>query len=536
VGDSEIVASIVAGGPDGLAGAYDRYADPLYKYCRLMLSDPADAANAVQDTFVVAASRLIGLRDPGRLRAWLYAVARNECLRILRAGKTTSAVDTAPDVTDDGAGAGDDAERAKLRALLADAAEGLDRSEREIIELQLRQGLEVAEVATVLGVSRNRAHALVSRARDQLRASLGVLLVVRAGRAGCAGCGELAAMLPAWDGRLTVPLRKRVHRHTGHCAACSTRRASELGPAMLSGLSPGAALAAAAAESFRLAPGPPAGLRAHTLALALGQNTGASMYRAVVLGRAGASGRHGFPKPAYGPRAGLPLHRAGRGGLRSLPQARAAVAASVLVAGTVAAVAFALTGSTGHVKLAGGEPPASAAATPGPGTATAPGPGTSSAAAPTSAATPPPSRSRRPAHPAQAAFVMPSPTPPQPQPSTGSPPTAPPSSTPPTAPSTKPSRSPSPFSGHAAREPSGRADPASARQHADNPDRAGRRRRLAGHGASRPGPHIRRSVPGDAGGRADRSGDGPGKPRGRGAAGDDQPSSAVFTIAGGNGN
>src|SRR5215469_11553172 len=156
MGDSEIVASIVAGDPDGLAEAYDRYADPLYKYCRFMLSDPADAASATQDTFVVAASRLIGLRDPERLRAWLYAVARNECLRILRARKTPSAVDTAPDVTDDGAGVSDDAERAKLRVLLADAAEGLNRSEREIIELQLRQGLEVAEVAIVLGVSRNR--------------------------------------------------------------------------------------------------------------------------------------------------------------------------------------------------------------------------------------------------------------------------------------------------------------------------------------------------------------------------------------------
>ena len=82
--DSEVVASIAAGDPRGLAVAYDRYADPLYKYCRTLLRDPADAADAVQDAFVIAASRLDGLRDPGRLRAWLYAVARNEALRILR--------------------------------------------------------------------------------------------------------------------------------------------------------------------------------------------------------------------------------------------------------------------------------------------------------------------------------------------------------------------------------------------------------------------------------------------------------------------
>ena len=48
-----------------------------------MLSNPADAADAVQDTFVIASSRLAELRDPGLLCAWLYAVARNECLRIL---------------------------------------------------------------------------------------------------------------------------------------------------------------------------------------------------------------------------------------------------------------------------------------------------------------------------------------------------------------------------------------------------------------------------------------------------------------------
>ena len=73
--------------PRGLADVYDRYADPLYKYCRSLLGDPADAADAVQDAFVIAASRLGGLRDAERLRAWLYAVARNECLRIGRARK-----------------------------------------------------------------------------------------------------------------------------------------------------------------------------------------------------------------------------------------------------------------------------------------------------------------------------------------------------------------------------------------------------------------------------------------------------------------
>ena len=80
-----MVAAIVAGDPAGLAEAYDRYAGPLYAYCCSMLREPADAADAVQDTFLIAVAKLRGLRDPGKLRPWLYPVARNECLRRLRA-------------------------------------------------------------------------------------------------------------------------------------------------------------------------------------------------------------------------------------------------------------------------------------------------------------------------------------------------------------------------------------------------------------------------------------------------------------------
>jgi DNA-directed RNA polymerase specialized sigma24 family protein len=79
--DQQVVAAIVAGDPEGIAEAYDRYAAPLYAYCSFMLPGPGDAAAAVRDTFLVATVRLEGLRDPGKLRSWLLAVARNECLR-----------------------------------------------------------------------------------------------------------------------------------------------------------------------------------------------------------------------------------------------------------------------------------------------------------------------------------------------------------------------------------------------------------------------------------------------------------------------
>jgi Sigma-70 region 2 len=130
--DREMVAAIVGGDPGGIAAAYDAYAMPLYSYCRTLLREPADAADAVQDTFLVATVRLGGLRDPDKLRSWLYAVARNECYRRLR------------------------------------AAGGPDPGPRDIVELSLVQGLDGDELADVLRVARPHAAALLARARGLL--------------------------------------------------------------------------------------------------------------------------------------------------------------------------------------------------------------------------------------------------------------------------------------------------------------------------------------------------------------------------------
>ena len=165
VQDGEIVAAIVAGDPAGLAAAYDNYAPGLYAYCRTLLSEPADAADAVQDTYVIAAAKLDGLREPDRLRPWLYAVARNECYRRLRARGLSAPLDAAVEVTSDEPDVELGPEREELRGLVVDALSGLNPSDREIIELNLRHVLDGEDLADALGVSRNHAHALASRAR-----------------------------------------------------------------------------------------------------------------------------------------------------------------------------------------------------------------------------------------------------------------------------------------------------------------------------------------------------------------------------------
>ena len=96
--DPEVAAAIAAGELDGLAAALDRYAVSLYEYCYSMA--PEFAADAVQDTFIIAWSKLGGLRDPGKLHPWLQVVAGNECFRRTLADSVTDAhADVAPAAT-----------------------------------------------------------------------------------------------------------------------------------------------------------------------------------------------------------------------------------------------------------------------------------------------------------------------------------------------------------------------------------------------------------------------------------------------------
>ena len=391
-----MVAAIAAGDPAGLAEAYDRYAESLYGYCHRMLGEPEDAADAVQDTFVIADARLGGLRDPRKLRPWLYAVARNECHRRLRA--TEVDLDEAGDLVDPSADIDDGSERAELRRLVRAALDGLNPGEREVIELDLRHDLHGADLAAVLGVPRNQAHALASHARGQLEKALGALLVARTGRR---ACPELDMLLEDWDGRLTALTRKRVSRHIEQCEVCTDRKHGALRPAALYGMAPLAAL--------------PHVLREEVLGLCADAGPLAQSYREDVVQRAGPFQPNGFPQPIKPPRQ------------RWLALSGVAAAVGVLIAIVATGIVTVLALSGSHTpqpaqaaRSGNGNPPGSAAAsvTTSPGSAGATSPSLSPAtgapavtSAPLPAASPSASPTKAKPSPSATSSAPPSPTP-----------------------------------------------------------------------------------------------------------------------------
>ena len=234
--DAELVARVLTADREAFATVYDRYGSRLYDFAYSMLRHREDAADAVADSFVLFAERLVQLRDPDRLRPWLYAIVRSECLRRLKARTRIAFGDEEQliEMADDDLSPEQAAEQGALRQLVWDASAGLADRDRALLDLHLRQGLEGAELGEAMGVSASNAYVMLNRLRAQVDRSLGALLIARLGRD---DCDDLATLLADWDGGFSPLVRKRVARHVDQCDVCSERRRRMVSPwALLAGV------------------------------------------------------------------------------------------------------------------------------------------------------------------------------------------------------------------------------------------------------------------------------------------------------------
>jgi RNA polymerase sigma factor (sigma-70 family) len=228
--DQKIVAGVRRGERDALAALYGRYADVLHDFARRRVHSQADASDVVHDTFLVAVERIGQLRDPERLRPWLYAIARTELHRKYRRAARYVELDTqderrepvsrepGPDVL---------VERAELVELLRAATAGLADADRELLDLHLRHGLVGADLAAAAGIPPRHASVALERVKDRLTRTLGVVLLSRQ-----PVCEEFVAIRDALPG-LSPLARKRLARHVDDCEVCSDEQRRRLRPEVL---------------------------------------------------------------------------------------------------------------------------------------------------------------------------------------------------------------------------------------------------------------------------------------------------------------
>jgi RNA polymerase sigma-70 factor (ECF subfamily) len=142
---------------------YHCHQTQVYALCHRLLERAEDAEDAVQATFVHAFRALPRFRGDSTLRTWLFRIATNEALGLLRRRRPeATTVDEAPAGPDT---AGAVVERLAVRTALA----RLTPDHRAILVLRLWEELSYEEIAAVLGISMPAVKMRLNRARAEFR-------------------------------------------------------------------------------------------------------------------------------------------------------------------------------------------------------------------------------------------------------------------------------------------------------------------------------------------------------------------------------
>ena len=146
-----------------MAAIFERHHQALHRYCYSIVGNGHDAADALQNTMVKALRSLPGETREIALRPWLYRIAHNESISLLRARRPDSDLDAAANVSDTAA-AGAVETRERLRSLGEDLRELTERQRGALLMRELG-GLEFGEVAAALGTTARRRSSRASTRR-----------------------------------------------------------------------------------------------------------------------------------------------------------------------------------------------------------------------------------------------------------------------------------------------------------------------------------------------------------------------------------
>jgi RNA polymerase sigma factor (sigma-70 family) len=276
--DERLARLASAGSERALAVLYERHHQALYRYCRSILRDHDDAQDALQSTMTRAFAALQGSDRDLAVRPWLFRIAHNEAISILRQRRPNDCVvdehlpsEVSVERTVD--------QRERLQLLVADL-NALPVRQRAALLMRELSGLPIEEIAAALSVSTGVAKQTVFEARSALHE-------LAEGRT--MECETVRRAIS--DGDRRVLRGRRIGSHLRGCAGCRDFRALiDTRTADLRALAPPLPASVAAAMLARVlgrgAAGGHAGGAAAAGGAAMGNHAAASL---VVKGLVGAA-------------------------------------------------------------------------------------------------------------------------------------------------------------------------------------------------------------------------------------------------------
>lgn len=180
-GDAELLTHLRAGRSSAYAALMRRHNQRLYRLARGILSDDAEAEEAVQESYVRAFTHLDGFKGEASLATWLARIVLNEALGRLRRRRSTVDIDTmamrdAADGAPTLAAAEPSPEQAmarlEIRRAIEKAVDGLPAAFRCVFILRAIEQMSIEETAACLGIPGETVKTRFHRANKLLRRSL----------------------------------------------------------------------------------------------------------------------------------------------------------------------------------------------------------------------------------------------------------------------------------------------------------------------------------------------------------------------------
>ncbi len=172
--DEELMQGIRSGDRTSLDSLTQRYWDAIRRFCASYLGDEVLAEDVAQETF----AKLSAAEEhpTGAVRPWLYKVARNRCLDILRRHQRSPThnrpIRTGFDAPRDTSGPQTRASREERAELLRQIITAMPEEYRSVLVLKHFEGLSREEMAEALGITEATVKGRLVRASDHLRDEL----------------------------------------------------------------------------------------------------------------------------------------------------------------------------------------------------------------------------------------------------------------------------------------------------------------------------------------------------------------------------
>ena len=186
--DAELAAGLLTGDEAAFAAFVEAFHARLAHYSFLMCGQREDAEEVAQETLLKVFESIDQLRDPARLKAWVFRIAKNECfmkrrkstfapkvelsLDELKPQKSGEGDGLAIEIADWSALPDDLLLNAELQEALTRAIRQLPEIYRSVVLLRDVEELNTEETADILDISQDTVKTRLHRGRLALRQSI----------------------------------------------------------------------------------------------------------------------------------------------------------------------------------------------------------------------------------------------------------------------------------------------------------------------------------------------------------------------------